>query len=102
MNKEKWIIINQLYCGEVIPSWWETDENNFSTPVIYATQREAYLEIVDLMMHRIETFLEDKTLDCLDRDEDMVVPCTITDDGIITTEYGELFSPFKPQADYGR
>ena len=100
--KTAWVIVTEELSGNLIPAWWDSDEDNFSTPVTYATQREAYLEIVDLMMHRIETFLEDETLDCLDRDEDMVVPCTITDDGIITTEYGELFSPFKPQSDYGR
>ena len=99
--KEAWVIISEELNGAIVPAWWDTDEKNFSTPVTYATQREAYLEIVDLMMHRIETFMSDETLDCLDRDEDMVVPCTITN-GIITTEYGELFSPFKPQSDYGR
>jgi len=98
---EAWVIISEELNGAIVPAWWDTDEKNFSVPVTYATQREAYLEIVDLMMHRIETFISDETLDCLDRDEDMVVPCTITN-GIITTEYGELFSPFRPQSDYGR
>ena len=100
--KKAWVIVNEELGGNIVPAWWETDDDGFSTPATYETQREAYLEIVDLLKYRIETFLADETLDCLDSDEDMVVPCTITDDGIITTEYGELFSPFKPQSDYGR
>ena len=99
--EEKWVIVTRELSGNLIPAWWDSDEDNFSTPVTYATQREAYLEIVDLMMHRMETFMSDATLDCLERDDDMVVPCTITN-GIVTTEYGELFSPLRPQSDYGR
>ena len=102
MNKEKWIIVNQLYCGEIINSWWETDENNISTPITYDTSREAYLEIVSVLQWRIETFLKDDSIEYLDINEDTVVPCTITEDGIINTKYGELFSPFEPQDKYGR
>lgn len=102
MSKEKWIIVNQLYCGEVIPSWWETDENNISTPVTYDTSREAYLQVVEILQWRIKTFLEDKSEEYLDNEHETVVPCTVTPDGIVNTEFGELFSPFKPQENYGR
>ena len=100
--KEKWVIVSKELNGDLVPAWWDSDEDGFSTPVTYATSREAYLEIVDLMMHRLETFMSNNTLDCLERDDDIVIPCNITNSGIITTEYGELFSPFKPQSDYGR
>lgn len=100
--KEKWVIVTRELSGNLIPAWWDTDKNNFSTPVTYDTSRDAYLEIVDLMLYRLEKFISDETLDCPDSDDDMVVPCTITEDGIINTEYGEMFSPFKPQSDYGR
>lgn len=102
MNKEKWIIINQLYCGKVIPSWWETDENNISTPVTYDTSREAYLQVVDILQWRIKTFLEDDSKEYLDNEHETVVPCTVTPDGIVNTEFGKLFSPFEPQDKYRR
>lgn len=101
--KEGWVIITEELSGAIVPAWWESnDEDNLDRPVLYETKREAYLEVVDLLKHRIETFLEDETMDCPGIDDDMVIPCNITDSGIITTAYGELFSPFKPQSDYGR
>lgn len=102
MDVEHWVIVGEERCGDIVPACWETDENGASTPVIYATQREAYLEIATLMQHRITTFFEDEDMDCLDHDESSAVRCDINEEGVITTEWGELFSPFKPQSDYGR
>jgi hypothetical protein len=102
MDKLKWIVLSKYLNGEKEPAWWETDENNISTPVTYDTSREAYLEIVSVLQWRIETFLKDDSMEYLDINEDTVVPCTVTPDGIVRTKYGEVFSPFKPQETYGR
>lgn len=100
--KKKWVIVQEDRSGTIIPAWWNTDKNNISTPVTYNSEREAYIDIADTYEHRIKTFLKDKTLNCFDIDEDIVVACTITPDGIVNTEFGEVFSPFKPQETYGR
>lgn len=104
MDKMKWIILTELFNTVKEPAWWDTDENNFSTPRTYDTSREAYLQIVSVLQWKIETFLKDYSMEYLDLDinEDTVVPCTITADGIINTKYGEMFSPFEPQDKYGR
>lgn len=101
--KKAWIIVNQELCGEIVPSWWETDENNFSTPVTYETEREAYVSIAEVQKERIRLFLKDKKASSFDTGDDQVISCEVADNGVITAgDLGELFSPFEPQSKYGR
>lgn len=92
----KWIIICPTVSQGDIPG--EFDEND--KPILYDTQRDAELELIDWHFERIRQQVNDfrmksRSFDEIDWEpEDFVSACTVNDDGVITTEeHDVLYDP---------
>jgi hypothetical protein len=63
--------------------------------VVFATEREAQLEIVDNLQTRLQQFLDgERDYEDAIEVEEYVVPVTVQPDGVITDEDGHAFGPF--------
>jgi hypothetical protein len=83
------IFINTV-CEGTVPLW--TDGKGW--PVVYATEREAQLEIVDDLQLRLEQFLAgERDFDDAITVEECVLPVSVHPDGVITDENGNVFGP---------
>lgn len=104
MNLEnRWIIVTPTVCQGDIPAYWDETEK----PVTYATQREAWKEVADTQIMKLQEFIDDETRDNDEvpefEPEDYVTPCCIHPDGVITTEHhGTFYDPNEDQSKYGR
>jgi len=98
--KNRWItLINGT------PSTWESGDGN-DRPVTYATEREAWKDLADFQIMRLQDFIDDDTRDDDEvpefEPEDYVVPCTVYPDGHIEGEDGTIYDPKEPASKYGR
>ena len=100
--KHRWIVVTPTICQGDVPAYWgEGDE-----PVTYATEREAWKEVADTQIMKLNEFIDDETRD-LDEvpefePEDYVIECDVHPDGVIATgPHGVLFDP-KNLSKYGR
>lgn len=100
--KHRWIVVTPTVCQGDIPAYWgEGDE-----PITYATEREAWKEIADTQIMKLNEFIDDETSDPDEvpefEPEDYVIDCDVHPDGVITTgHHGVLFDP-KNLSLYGR
>ncbi len=66
-----------------------SDEDGY---VVFATEREAQLEIADFMMTRLQEFIDgERDFDDATATEEYVVPVTVHPDGTLTTADGAVF-----------
>jgi hypothetical protein len=81
------IFVNAL-CEGTVPLW--RDEHGW--PVLYASEREAQLEIVDDLQERLRQFVagERDFADAVTIEE-FILPVDISPDGSISTEDGLVF-----------
>lgn len=80
--KNRWIIVTPTVCQGDVPAYWDEDNK----PVTYATAREAWKEIADTQIMKLQEF----------EPEDYVIDCCIYPDGVIATEtHGVFFDPAK-------
>jgi hypothetical protein len=101
--KNRWIIVTPTICQGDIPAYWDEDDK----PVTYATQREAWKEIADTQIMKLQEFIDDETRDDDEvpefEPEDYIIPCDVHPDGVIATEtHGVFFDPTEPASKYGR
>jgi hypothetical protein len=94
--KNRWIIVTPTVCQGDVPAYWDGDDK----PVTYATQREAWKEIADTQIMKLQEFIDDDTRDDDEvpefEPEDYVTDCCIYPDGVIATEtHGVFFDPAK-------
>jgi hypothetical protein len=93
--QDKWIILTSTLCQGTIPAWFGDD----GRPVVYDTQKAAYTEMLQEHIVALQSQLEDYKNDQRGADEidfecqDWVEPCTISDDGCIKLESGEIYDP---------
>ena len=81
------IFIHTLFQGPV-PSLSVDD-----TYVVFATEREAQLEIADFMMTRLREFIDgERDFDDAIETEEFVVPVTVHPDGTFTDGCGRRFN----------
>ena len=60
--------------------------------VVFDTEREAQLEIVDFMMTRLREFIDgERDFDDAIETEECVMPVTVYPDGTFTDDYGRRF-----------
>ena len=97
-SMNRWIVVVNTMCDGTIPAYWTDDK-----PVTYATLREANLEVVDTIRMHLDNFVNNPGEEEINLPDDYVVPCTVLEDGTITTECeGVLWDPKKPASEYGR
>lgn len=100
-KEKRWIAMLDTVCAGLIPSFWEDD-----MPVIHETEREAWKEIVEFHIVRLQGFLDaepgDPQYDRPDLDpEDMAYPCEVDQAGNVyikdpTVYHGErVISPHR-------
>ena len=102
-DQDRWVILVDTLCQGRIPWDWQCEEGKPDVPVTYATEREAQKEVVEVIQDYLDQFMKDEREE-IDLCEDcMVVPCTVSPEGIITTEgEGVVWSPFEDPWKYGR
>lgn len=102
-DQNRWIILVDTVCDGWVPYEWKCEKGKPDSPVTYATEREAEKEVAEVIIEYLRDFIEDEREE-MDLCEDCsVVPCTVSPEGIITTE-GEdvIWSPFEDPSKYGR
>ncbi len=81
------VFMNTIFQGRV-PSL-----SNDGFYVVFATEREAQLDIADFMMTRLQEFIDgERDFDDATTTEEHVVAVTVHPDGTFTTENGAVFS----------
>lgn len=88
----KWIILHNAPTPE--PAWFGDDDK----PVVYDTREEAVREMVEdyisTLQQQLKEFLHDEREEIDLQCEEWVEPCTLHEDGVITTEmYDPLYDP---------
>jgi hypothetical protein len=91
-TRSAFAIFQTTLCDGVIPAWRE--ENGL--PVIYATEREAQIEIAEMLIAQLQQFIDGERdfADALST-EDFILPVEIWPDGTIETEDGRRFGAEK-------
>lgn len=98
--QDKWIILMQTGNG-VQPAWFtSSDPSEKEVPVLYDTQKEAIEKMLENLIDNLSSQLDQvrdgtREPDDVDTENDeWVEPCTLHDDGVITTEdYDPLYDP---------
>lgn len=87
-TRSAYAIFTQTICEGLVPAWY--DENNL--PVIYDTEAEAQLEIVDTLMEQLRQFQNgEREFDDAIAIDDFILPVDVWPDGSISTEDGCTF-----------
>ena len=101
-----WIIITPISSTkDAVVGYWEVGGGGKQTPMTYATQREAWKQIVEDQIWRFEEFIKDDRLPDGKVPEflpkNTVCPCTLNPDRSITTEsHGLLFDGIPRESDF--
>jgi hypothetical protein len=83
------IFINTFFQGPV-PSVREGDDDHV---VVFATRREAELEIIDFLQTRLQQFIDgERDFDDAITVEEYILPVEVLPDGTIVTEDGAVIS----------
>lgn len=87
-TRSAFAIFQDTICAGVVPTWRE--ENGL--PVVYATERDARIEIAEMLIAQLEQFIagERDFADALST-EDFILPVEVWPDGAIETEDGRRF-----------
>lgn len=87
-TRHAFAIFHTTLCDGVIPAWREED----GLPVIYSTEREAQIEIAEMLIAQLRQFIagERDFADALST-EDFILPVEVWPDGTIHTEDGRHF-----------
>lgn len=87
-TRHAFAIFQDTICDGTVPTW--RDESGF--PIIYATEREAQIEVAEMLIAQLEQFVsgERKFDDALSTG-DFILPVEVWPDGTIQTESGLRF-----------
>jgi hypothetical protein len=109
MNTEpanRFIVLTETMCDGTIPAFWESNGKDSDRPLTYATAREAWKEIADFQIMRLQSFIDDDTRDPDEtpefEPEEYVLPCEVYIDGHIEGEDGTIYDPKEDPSKYGR
>jgi hypothetical protein len=99
--RNRWIVVTPTLCQGDVPAYWDGDDK----PLTYATEREAWKEVADTQIMKLQEFIEDESRNPDEEPEfepeDYVIECNVYSNGVITTTQGVLFDP-KKLSEYGR
>ena len=88
MNQPTFCIFLDTVCEGRVPAWH--DEN--SMPVVYPTLEEAQREVAELVMERLQQFINrQRDFDDAMTVEDYILPVDVLPDGSIVDEDGNQF-----------
>jgi hypothetical protein len=86
----RWIIITPTLCEGDIPAYWTTNEEGLRVPLTHGSLRDAYKEIADTQIMKLQEFIDNEDLDEDEvpefEPEDYILPCEVYPNGVITTE----------------
>jgi hypothetical protein len=87
-TRSAFAIFQNTLCEGIVPTWRE--DNGF--PVIYSTEREAQIEIAEMLIGQLRQFVigERDFADALST-EDFILPVEVWPDGTIESEDGKRF-----------
>ncbi|MDI1338113.1 MAG: hypothetical protein PSU94_18180 [Lacunisphaera sp.] len=86
--RSAYAIFTQTICEGLVPAWY--GEGDY--PVIYTTEREAQLEIVDDLRINLVQFLKgEREFDDAITVDDFILPVDVWPDGSISIEDGRTF-----------
>lgn len=99
--KRRWIVVTPTLCQGDVPGYWGEDDK----PLTFETEREAWKEVADTQIMKLQEFIDDETRSHDEvpefEPEDYVIACDVHPYGMITTTHGVLFDP-KNLSKYGR
>lgn len=82
-------IFTETFCDGLTPAWH--DERGL--PVIYATEREAQIEIAEMLVEHLKQFIAgERDFDDALTTDDFILPVEVWPDGTIQIEDGRRFS----------
>jgi hypothetical protein len=91
-TRRAFAIFQETICDGIAPTW--RDENGF--PIVYATEREAQVEIAEMVIEHLRQFIAgERDFDEVVTEGDFVLPVEVWPDGTIQTEDGLRFG--KPE-----
>ena len=86
-------IFQETICDGLVPTW--RDENGF--PVTYATEREAQIEVAELLIAQLEQFVAgEREFDDALVSGDIILPVTVCPSGTIQLKSGRRFGAIPP------
>lgn len=92
-NFHAFAIFQETVCDGLVPTW--RDENGF--PVTYATEREAQIEVAELLIEQLEQFVAgEREFDDALVSGDLILPVTVWPNGTIQLESGRRFGAVPP------
>jgi hypothetical protein len=87
-TRHAFAIFQETICDGVVPTW--RDEKGF--PTIYATEREAQIEIAETVIEHLQQFIAgEREFHEVVTEGDFVLPVEVWPDGTIQTENGLRF-----------
>jgi Na+-transporting NADH:ubiquinone oxidoreductase subunit NqrC len=101
-TKQRWIVMIQMLFDNREPYTWESGEDGKRFPVTYATKRKAQEEIADVILTKLQQFMDkEREWHEVDFCEDCSIEqCTVDEQGVITSADGKvLYRPFENQDD---
>jgi len=98
---DKWIIVTPTLCQGDIPAWFESKDDGPETPMVFDSLKEAQIYLIEEHIEKLNAqlkefkFQKEGTEDDIEwQPEDFIIPCTLHDDGVITTEtHDPLYDP---------
>ena len=86
--RSAYAIFTQTICEGLVPAWYGEGD----LPVVYSTEREAQLEIVDSLMENLRQFRDgEREFDDAISVDDFILPVDVWSDGSVTIEDGSTF-----------
>ena len=87
-TRHAFAIFQNTICDGMVPTW--RDENGF--PVTYSNQREAEIEIAEMLIEQLKQFVAgEREFDDAIATGDFILPVEVWPDGTIQTENGLRF-----------
>ena len=103
----RFIVLTETLSTGLIPAYWESTGNDPDhRPITFATARDAWKEVADFQIMRLQAFIDDDTRDPDETPEfdpeDFVFPCKVYPDGRIEDSDGTIDDPKEDPSKYGR
>ncbi len=87
-GRPSFAIFTETVCEGLVPAW----HDQHGVPISYATEREAEVEIAEMMVEHLEEFLAgDRDFDDASICADFILPVFVLPDGTFYTADGRFF-----------
>lgn len=91
---EGFIVLTDTLCQGLVPAWSTTNEQGEEVPLVYKTERAAFLEIIDEIEEHIRQFkMGERDFHSINfGEEESVAAVTVAENGDMTFEDGTVLT----------